>query len=211
MPKLDQKGAVPPLAIAIIAVIVIGVIYFISQNSNNSQKNTQTQESKQDNTDTPKPTTQWKTYKNEERGYSIKHPEGWTVENSSGQNSRIIKVTASDKTAFVIIEAIGGSRLAAGETEKVAQLMEEKLKKDTNIKVASSNIKTEGDTSGYLAEGEYLDEGKEPPTEKKILFEERFKVAENGRGMRLHRAYTQITKEINQPITSEIIKSFSIN
>lgn len=211
MPKLNQNGAVPLIAIGAIAVVAIAGFFLISKNSSKPQKPPPTQQQGQKAASESSP-IQWQTYKDEERGYSIKHPEGWIVENSSGQNSRIIKVTAANKSAFVIIEAIAGSKLEGeGDIDEVVRYFEEKIKKDTGYKITGLTKKTEGDTSGFIVEGEYVDAGKETPEDKKILFEERLMVAKNGRGMRMHRAYTKITKEINQPISSEIIKSLSLN
>ncbi|RJQ27250.1 hypothetical protein C4577_01720 [Candidatus Parcubacteria bacterium] len=207
----NQKGVIQPLAIIIIAVLVIGGIYLITRNSDNSSKPSQTQELETTVPDLSS-SIQWETYKDEERSYSIKRPEGWTVENSESGNSRIINVVAGDKSAFVIIEAIGGPSLdEEGAIEGVVKYMEEKLNKNTDLKVTAFAKQSESDTGGYMAEGEYLDEGKEAPENKKVLFEERFTVAKNGRGMRIHRAYTKITQTVNNPATSEIIKSFSIN
>lgn len=214
MPKLNQTGVISPFIIAVIAIVVIGGIFVISRNAGNSQKSSQPQEQEQEQKAiVPDPSSiQWKTYKDEERGYSIKHPEGWTVENSESGNSRLIKIVAGDKFAFVIIEAIGGSSLDEdGAVEGVVKYMEEKLDKNTDLKVTAFTKQFEGDSGGYMAEGEYLDDGKEASENKKILFEERFTVAKNGRGMRIHRAYAKITQTVNNSVTSEIIKSFSIN
>lgn len=206
----DQKGVIQPLAIVIVAILVIGGVVLISRNSKDDAKTSPTQKNTE-NVDSSA-SVQWETYKDEERGYSIQHPKGWTVENSQSQNSRLIKVTAGDKLAFVMIETIAGPSLEGeGAVEEVVKLMEEKLKKDTDKKITASARKSEGETSGFIAAGEYLNDGEEASEEKKIVFEERFMVAKNGRGMRVHTAYPKVMQAVNKPITSKIISSFSIN
>lgn len=213
MPKiLNQKGAIPPLVLGVIAVLVIGGIFLLTQKSDKPQSTDQKQTIAQ-----PTPSekadeeSEWKTYKDEQYGYSIKHPAGWTVENVPSQNTRIIKVTSSDKLAFVMIEAIGGPTLENEEAvEEVVKYMEDKLRNNTELKVTGLSKKTEGATSGFIAQGEYVAE-KDTPEDQIIVFEERFLVAKNGRGLRIHSAYAKGTKETNAPITSEIIKSFSPN
>ncbi len=201
----NQKGNVPFLAIAIIGVVILGGSFLISKNSNNSQKISQTQGQKQ-NTISPEPSSsiQWEIYKDEQYGYSLKRPAGWVVENMPSENSRLIKVTDPDKTTFVLIEGIAGPSLEKeSELEKVMDLLEDKLKKNSNLKIATFTRSNEDNSSGYLATGE------ETFDNKTVAFEERFMVWKNGRGIRLHSGYAPDSKEINKPVTAEIMSSFT--
>lgn len=199
---LAQKGLVPPLALAVIAIIVIGGIFLVTQKSDKPQSTDQKQTTTQQ---TPSTEAEWETYKDEQYGYSIKHPKGWTVENldPGSQPKRLIRVASDDKTAFVLIEAFAGPSLEEeGVLEEVVKFMGEELKKNPNVRVTNFAQKTEGDVGGYLAKGE------ETYGDNTVVFEERFKVAKNGRSLRVHSAYTPDSKQINQPITAEIINSF---
>lgn len=209
MPKiLNQRGAIPPLVLGVIAVLVIGGIFLLTQKSSNPQTADQKQTTVQQ---TQSSETEWETYQDKQYGYSIKHPTGWTVENVPSQDTRIIKVSSSDKLAFVMIEAIGGPTLEnEGAVDVVVKYMEDKLRNNSELRVTNLAKKTEGATSGFIAQGEYATED-DTPDEQKIIFEERFLVAKNGRGLRIHSAYAKGTKETNAPITAEIIKSFSTN
>lgn len=212
MTRFNQKGSVPFLALIIVGVAVVGGVLLFSRNSKQTNKSSTTpQESR---TDATVPVTdksiQWTTYKDSERGYSIKHPEGWTVENSTANNSRIINVKAADKSAFVIIEAIVGPKLDEKGVEEVVKYFEDKLKNDQKYKTINFAQKTDNGTGGFIAEGEYVAE-ENTPEEQKIVFEERFMVAQNGRGLRTHAAYSKLTEEINKSVTAKIIGSLSTN
>lgn len=200
----DQKGTLTPLVIAIIAIVLLGGIFLVSKNATNPQKTPQAQEQKRNTaTSESSSSVEWETYKDKERGYSLKHPKGWIVENLPSENSRLIRVMDPDKSAFVLIEGIIGPSLEKeGELEKVIDLLEERLKKSTNIKTSTLTRLNEDDTSGYLALGQ------ETYDEKTVEFEERFIVWKDGKGLRLHAGFAPNTKEINQPIASEIMSSF---
>ena len=173
---LNQKGTTPFLVPLIIVAALIGGFFLISKNSTNTSEAPSA---------SPSSSIQWETYKDEEGGYSLKLPKGWTVENLPIENTKLIKVTAEDKTAFVLIEGIVGPNLEKeGELEKVIDLLEDKLKKNSNIKINALTRLNENDMSGYLAIGEETYEG------KTVEFEERFIVWKNGRGLRLDGAYS---------------------
>lgn len=211
MPKLNQKGAISFLVPVIIGIAVIGGIFLFGQNSKKNLTPAQTKQVSQDTPETPEPSAtqsasvEWKTYKDEERGYSIKHPVGWTVENLPAEGRQLIRVSDDAKSAFVLIEAFAGSSLEKeGELEEVLAALEDKFKKNTNIKITGfSSVEPKDGVGGYNAKGE------ETYGEKTVLFEEKMIVGKTGRSMRIHAAYHPDSTEINRPITTAIIKSFS--
>lgn len=211
MPTSDsKKGAITLLVPIIIGAIIAGGVFLISKNSSTTSKTDLLQEKTPNITNTvtatPPSTVQWETYTDQKSGYSLKHPKGWKVENLPTENSRLIKVSDTDKTAFVLIEGIAGPNLEKeGELEKVMSFLEDKLKKDTHLKIDAFTRSNEKNMSGYLATGEQTYDN------KTVEFEERFMVWKNGRGLRLHSGYAPETKEINKPITSEIMTSFTAN
>lgn len=203
MPKYNQKGAIPLLIPLVIGIVVISGIYLISKKPNNTPATRTTSQNSPISTSAPTPAVQWETYKDEKYGYLLKHPKGWTVENLPSGNNRLIKVTAANKTGFVLIEGIAGPSLEkTGELEKVMNFLEDKLKKNTNLKIANLTRSNEDDMSGYLATGEETFDG------KTVEFEEKFIVWKSGRGIRMHAAFSLDSKEINKPILSEIMTSF---
>ncbi|MBI4059345.1 hypothetical protein HY404_03855 [Candidatus Microgenomates bacterium] len=146
----------------------------------------------------------WETYKDKQYGYSLKHPKGWKVENKTSQGTRLISVNDDKKTAFVLIEGISGPSLKnKGEMEKVVKYLEEELTNKTNIKITNITRSIEKNIGGYLAEGE------ETYGDKTVVFEERFMVATNGRGLRMHAGYSPTAKDANKPITQAIMDSFN--
>ncbi len=197
---LDQKGVVPPVAIAVVAVVLIGGVFLVSQRSNQPPASNQEQETSNQQNSTK---IQWETYTDEQYGYSLKHPSGWVVENIDSQGTRLIKTASPDKTVFVIIEGIAGPALEDEKAmQEVVDYLEDELKSKENYKVTASSKVTEGGLSGYIAEGENAGTG------ITTLFEERFMVAKNGQGLRMHTEYSIDSKEINKPITQEIMASF---
>ena len=104
----NQKGAVPFLIPIIIGIIIIGGIILITSNSKKASKTENTRPAPQTTTDTSTSSANqaaplvWKTYKDEERGYSIKHPEGWTVENLPAEDRQLIRVSDDAKSAFMV-------------------------------------------------------------------------------------------------------------
>lgn len=204
MPKLlSQKGAVPPLAIAIVAVVLIGGVFLISQRSSQTPTSNQKQETSNQQSSTE---IQWETYTDKQYGYSLKHPSGWMVENLESGGTRLIRVRSADKTAFVLIEGISGPALEDEKAmQQVVDYLEKQLKSKSEYKVTASSKVTEGGLSGYIAEGENV--GGDITT----LFEERFMVAKSGKGLRMHTEYSIDSKEVNKSITNEIMTSFKTN
>ena len=213
MPKsLNQKGAIPFLVPLIIGALVIGGVFLISKNpktvpkTEKPQQNPQTATNTKVATSTSTPTDSWKTYKVDKYGYSIKYPQSWVVDDLSSEGSQLIRVKDDQKSAFVLIETIIGPSLAkTGDLEQVLSYMEDKVRKNTHLKIAelkeSANT-VDKDIKGYVTRGEETYEN------KTILFEERFQVGKNGRGIRMHSAYTMDSKTINKPINDQIIASF---
>lgn len=150
--------------------------------------------------------TQWKTYKSKKYGYSLMLPPNWKVEDLSSKTSRLIRVVDSEKTAFVLIEAIAGPPLGTEKDLKaVLDYFEKKFKDDQNFDVSAFTRSNEKDTGGYIATGQ------ETFGNKTALFEERFIVSMSGRALRFHGAYTPDTKTTNKPITIGIMNSFKTN
>lgn len=212
MPKsFNQKGVIPLLIPIIIGILVIGGVIFISTNSEKASKNENPQPSPQSVSDasssiaTQSAAVEWKTYKDKERGYSVKHPEGWTVENLPAEGRQLIRVSDDAKSAFVLIEAFAGPSLEKeGALEGVLDSLEEKLKKNTSLKITGfSKVEPKDGVGGYNAKGE------ETYGEKTVLFEEKMVIGKTGRSMRIHAAYHPDSIEINRPLTTTIIKSFS--
>lgn len=196
----NQKGAIPLLIPLIIGIVVIGGIFLVQK-----PKTTPTSPPTTTNSPTPdiQPDIQWETYTDEKYGYTLKRPKGWTVENLSSENNRLIKVMAENQTAFVLIEGIAGPSLEkTGELEKVMDLLEEKLRKNKDQTIGNITRTNENDMSGYLATGE------ETYEDKTVEFEERFIVWKSGRGLRMHAAFSPDSKQVNKPILSEIMTSF---
>lgn len=193
MPKINQKGVIPPLVLGIIAILVIGGIYFINQKPKTPQ-----------NTIAPSATSDWETYQNDQYEFSIQYPKNWTVENlPSDENNASIRLTNAEKSAFLLIDTIFGPSLEkTGEMEKVVKLLEGKLKTNTHLKIIGFNRSNENGKEGYTATGE------ETYNDKTVLFEERFTVSKDGRGLRMHSIYAPDSKETNKSVTQEIMGSF---
>lgn len=199
MPKLNQKG-VAHLAVITVVVILIttGVFFLISNSKKPASESTSAQTGE----------VIWENYK-DEGGYSLKKPRGWSVENSSENNTKLIKISSPDKSASILIEAIAGPALSSQEElDKVIDQLEEKLKSDQKYKVAQFSKKSGEGISGYSANGEL---GSSDNPDQKILFEDIFLVAKNGRGIRRHAIYAAINKDKDQAVVIEIMKSFKTN
>lgn len=214
MPKyFNDKGSIQLLVPIIIGILIVGGVILIGSNSNKPSKTENPEPSPQTTTNnSPSTATQsasvvWKTYNDEERGYSIKHPEGWTVENLPAEGRQLIKVSDNAKSAFVLIEAFAGPSLEKeGELEEVLNSLDDQLKKNTSLKITNfSKTEPKDGVGGYNAKGE------ETYGEKTVLFEEKMIVGTTGKSMRIHAAYHPDSEAINRPLTTEIIKSFSIN
>lgn len=199
MSKLSQKGVVPLAVIAVVIILILMGGFFLVNNSKKpapESASTQTGE------------VIWEDYK-DEGGYSLRKPQGWTVENSSENNTKLIKISSPDKSASVLIEAIAGPALSSQEElDKVIDQLEEKLKSDSKYKVSQFSKKSGDGISGYSANGEI--ESSDNP-DQKILFEDIFLVAKNGRGIRRHAIYAAINKDKDQAVVIEIMKSFKTN
>lgn len=204
MPQNNQKGIISPITLGIITILVIGGIYFINQKTKNPQNTTNNTE--KNTQDTSSATLGWETYQNDEYNFTIKHPKNWTVENlSSDENNGSIRLTNADKSIFVLIDFIIGPSLEKiGEMEKVVALMESKLRENTHLKINTFTKTTipQKDTRGYTATGEETYEG------KTVLFEERFVVSKNGKGLRMHSIYAADSKDTYKSITQEIMGSY---
>ncbi len=196
---LNQQGAIPPMILGVIGILVISGIYFASQKPKPSQPPPATVKTQT----TPTPAPAWETYKDSKYNYEIKYPKDWAVENLPSKDSSSIRLADNQKTAFVLIDSIIGPSLEkTGEKEKVIDLLEGKLKTNTHLKINSFARSNETGIGGYLATGE------ETYDSKTVLFEERFIVAKNGRGLRMHSIYASDSAKINKPITQEIMGSY---
>lgn len=197
--NFSQQGSIPPLALVAI-IIIIGGIYFTSQKPKAPQNTPGVVKTTQA---TPTPTPEWETYKDSKYNYTIKYPKNWAVENLPSQDSSSIRLADDQKTAFVLVDSIIGPSLEkTGEKEKVLDLLEGKLKTNTHLKINSFTRSNETDIGGYLATGE------ETYDNKTVLFEERFIVSKNGRGLRMHSIYASDSAKINRPVTQEIMGSY---
>ncbi len=238
MPKnsFNQKGVIPLVVIFIVLVVIGGGVIGVksgllkltaapsnpgssvspydrvpAKNTPSPASSGLSQNNLSNNTNSPssasaastKIDSTWQTYTSK-NGYSIKYPKGWTVETlSSDTKDELIRVKDSNKSAFVLIETIIGPSLqATGELEKVTKYMADKFKNNSHIKISTFNDYAQNGIGGYTASGELTYE------DKTVIFEERFRVGKNGRGIRTEGAYTPDSKEINQPITSAIVGSF---
>lgn len=201
MPRFNQKGIISPIALGVVAILVIGGIYLINQKPKTSQNTTGSEKSTQN---TPDPTSDWKTYQDDKYDFTVKYPKNWTIENlSSDENNGSIRLTNAEKSVFVLIDTIFGPSLEkTGEMGQVVDLLEGKLKTNTHLKILGFNRSNENDKEGYIATGE------ETYNDKTVLFEERFVVSKNGKGLRMHSIYASDSKDTNEPITQEIMGSY---
>lgn len=207
MSKYNQKGAIPLLIPIIIVSVIIGGIFLFSKKPNNTLKVDKPTQNSPTTATNSASTADWKTYKAEKYGYLVQYPQNWTVEDLSSNGDQLIRLKDNEKSAFVLIETIVGPSLEKeGELEKVFSYLEDKLKNNTHLKVnefTKSTNKVNKDILSYIARGE------ETYDEKTVIFEERFQVGKNGKGIRMHRAYSSESKDINSAITAKIMLSFT--
>lgn len=206
MPKLDSKGVAQIFIFAAIGVVVIIGLVLLSNSKKSSNSKSASQQIAETNASpSTKSEVVWEDYK-DEGGYSLKKPQEWIVENSSENNTKLIKISSPDKSASVLIEAIAGPALSSQEElDKVVDQLEEKLKNDPKYKVDQFSKKSGEGISGYSANGEI---GPSDNPDQKILFEDIFLIAKNGRGLRRHAIYAAINKDRDRAVVTEIMKSF---
>ncbi|MFH1656452.1 MAG: PsbP-related protein [Candidatus Nealsonbacteria bacterium] len=136
------------IAIVCLVIALIGGI-FIYQNSKKSDNETNNEE--ETNQDL---TADWVIYKSPTRGYQIKHPADWTMDDTGEIYQQSDVLMAPDKNAAIVITIFQDLRiLEPNGIETIVKEVEDAFANDQNHVVKTF----EKGTEGYVTGGSYSD------------------------------------------------------
>lgn len=143
----------------------------------------------------------WETYRNAKFGYSVKHPEGWTVDDSQFEKIQEIMIVESGKNAYVKVNAYQDRGVNSQETvsASIAEF-KQKIENTPDMKLTQFKDSFEGDVGGYIALGQQTIAG------VPFAFENRGLLATNGRVLIFHGAY-----KASEPSYGEIIRKIILS
>lgn len=147
----------------------------------------------------------WKTFSNEQYGYTLKYPSNWQAKDNSAQNTREIVITANDKSALIKINAYHDPAMTT--KEKVIQAiaaMKNRMQSEKNLRVTVFKDSIENEIGGYISQG-YQKFGDE-----EWKFENRGLLATNDRILIMHGAVKPPFPAAQWKIVYEIMKSFAL-
>ena len=196
----------------IIGVLVVGVIIFFATTGSfkfearygdDKNKKESTSESGQS---TATKDIEWETYKDDQYGYTVKIPRGWTVTNSPSETSREITIMHPGAQAIVLVTSLKDEGLKDITYMKESmKAFKAKLENDpSTVQVAKFEDKVEGNTGGFIAIGEEKRSG------VNWYFEQRGLMSTKGRIMLFHGAAQANVYKQYKDIISEIIESFTV-
>lgn len=145
-----QKGFAPVLVIVIVVALLGVVAVSAGKFKLVSNKSTST------------PASDWKTYKNDQYGYSLKHPKGWIVKDQSTADKREVLVAQSENLANVLIVGIKDESLKDKTSmESTIKAREEYKKAESGLKIVGFKSQVEDKKGGWILVGEKTIDGKQ--------------------------------------------------
>lgn len=148
----------------------------------------------------------WQTYQQNQYGYSIRHPKGWSVDDTKFPSTQEILVVEDGKNAMVKINAYQDKSINSEETVmKSIAAFKQKISSDPNIKLQSFKDSFEDKVGGFIAQGEQTIDG------TPFVFINKGLVAVNNRILIFHGAAKKpLAKEYGETII-KIMSSFSLD
>lgn len=198
--RLNIMGiAIVPVLIVVGLVVLVAFVAPKILNKSGSSKTTTGQTSEPD-------ADGWVTYHQAEYGYSIRHPQGWSVDDSTFPDDQEILIVDSSKNGVVKINSYQDRTINSQESV-IASIaaFEEKLSNDPNIKLVSFKEDFQDPVGGFLAQGEQTING------EKFNFVNRGLVATNNRILIFHGATKTAVAGQYGNTTLRIIESFALD
>lgn len=198
--RLNINGIVIfPVLIIIGLVILVAFLAPKIINKSDSLKTTAGQTSSPD-------ADGWVTYHQAEYGYSIRHPQGWSVDDSTFPDDQEILVTDSNKNGVVKINSFQDKTVNSQESVMGSiAAFKEKLSTDPNIKLTSFKSDFNDPVGGFVAQGEQIING------EKFNFVNKGLIATNNRILIFHGAIKATVAEQYGNTVLRIIDSFKLD
>lgn len=150
-------------------------------------------------------TLEWETFKNNEMGYAVKHPKGWTAKDGSGETNRKLTVSHPKNFANVLIVAHKDDTLKEdGGMAKAIKGRKEFLESDKDLKIANFKDTVEEKKGGWLMVGEKVIDG------QKWQLEERGLLDIYGKVLLMQSGYSEDYGKQYKDVVRQIMDSFSV-
>ena len=185
---------------------MLSVIISARKNSSTSTASGQPQASSQPATKEPLvDTSDWESYHSEPFGYSVKHPKGWTVDDSEFAKKQEIRITEAINASVKINAYFDKNMDSINKVKQGMKLFEEKMRKDANLTVEQVYTSTEENV------GTLVGVGKQRISNISYVFVNRAILASNGRVLIFHGvAKESLPKEYLESLRG-IIESFALD
>jgi len=145
----------------------------------------------------------WISYSSQDYGYSLGHPEGWSVSDVPADDHREIKVMDPAGRAFVLISAYQDPSINSVENVEIAiSYREEAVNVNGTVDKFESGI--EGEVGGYLATGT------ETFNDFTVKFQERGLFGTNGKILLFHGVVVPEYMSQYSSVVTKIIESFQL-
>jgi len=154
----------------------------------------------------PPDTSGWQTYQSDKFGFTIRHPQGWIVNDSKFSSSQEILVSAPKSAAIVKINAYFDKSISSEQAvrEAVAKIKSQ-MDADPNITITNYQSDYKNDVGGHIISGSQV------INNQNYQFENQGLISPNGRLLLFHGvAKVETANQYLKDIT-QIIKGFFLN
>lgn len=147
----------------------------------------------------------WKTFRQEQYGYTIRHPQDWQAIDESTENSRQLRVIENNKNASVKINSYIDEAMTSEERVKQGiALFKDRLYSEPGLTVKQYADDFEDRVGGWIARGEQVING------QTFIFENRGLLSDNGRVLIFHSNYRADKADQYTTIVPLIVSSFNL-
>jgi len=156
---------------------------------------------------TPPDASGFQTYQNKKFGFSVKHPLGWSVDDTKFAETQEVIVFEDTEDAFVKINAYQDSSISSEATvRKASQLFIQEMGNDPNVTVTNSTADFKDKTGGHIITGQQIIDG------QNYQFQNRALISTNGRLLIFQAVVKKdLDSQEYQDILNAIIDSFAVN
>lgn len=147
----------------------------------------------------------WEQFASDKFGYSLKHPKGWTVDDSDFPSKQEIRVISPAKDASLRINAFIDTSMKSPEAVQSAMdAFETKMRTESDMTVRQFASKVEDNTGGFIGVGEQTIDG------ELYMFESRGLLGTSGKILIFHGVVKKSVAGQYEGVMPKLIDGFQL-